>query len=198
MWCLFLFLICIICFAYKYIDESSTNEVIKKRELNAIVINEKIRIRKEDEDKIYDEFMHDESRYRVLNIISTDLTKIFGADWEIKINSRFSGLFYTPADIAFHVYCSSIGCIPSSHIFRYEIIGSKEIREYKIKALEIIEHNIQKFYPDLSMIFIPAKNYDISEQKMIYSDDVCGGSVLWMHDINHFDKNMKMHMKKLW
>lgn len=203
MWGIAIILIGGVYWTYKFMDEKIDEEIAQKYENNANEINRKIRATQDEEQYIKNSLKSSETRWKMLDSISDDLEKIYGADWMMFFtnDSNFEGeysMIYSSWGKAYHLLLSKIGKIPTIFSRTYQLggVGDKR-RHYIIEACRCIEKNIKIFYPDLRIMFVPGSRICGGNKQEFY-DEIYLGELYWEHNIPHRNKKWNPEIRRLW
>lgn len=188
---------------YKFIDEKANEEVAQKFQENADEINQKITASRAEEEYIKNVLKSNGSRWDALNSISSELRQIYGTEWKkyfidlSNFESEYT-MIYFPWGKAYHLLLSKSGKIPSLFAAKYQLGGVGDERmKYIIKTCQCIEKNIQLYYPELRILFVPGKQTYVKDGCKFYSE-LSMGSLHWEHNIPHRNKKWNPEIKSLW
>lgn len=203
MWGIAIILIGGIYWTYRVINEKTNEEVLERYRNNADEINNKIKATLDEEISIRKKLKDIGTRWIMLDSISDDLTKIYGSDWrtyfqdDSKFESEYSDI-YSSWGKAYHLSLSKIGKIPRLFAETYPLGGVGEERmQYIIKACRCIEKNINVFFPELKMMFVPGKVMSDVDTVRFY-DELYMGKIYWKHNIPPRHKRWTPEIKALW
>lgn len=189
---------------YKYIDEKTNKEIAQKYRNNADAINKRITASADEEYFIKRSLKNEETRWEMLNSISHELNEIYGYDWrryfqeDSKFESDYTMISF-PWGKAYHLLLSKRGKIPSLFASMYQLGGvGNEGMEYIIRTCEYIEKNINSFYPELKMVFVPGRDISTEGTDHRFYEELYLGRLYWEHNLPQRNKNWNPPIKRLW
>lgn len=179
MWGIVIVLVGGIYWGYKYIDEKTNVEIAQKKENDAEEINKKINATHEEELFVKSLLKNEDTRWQTLDSISTELEDVYGVCWKklFQDDAKFEweiSTIYASWGKAYHLLLSKKGKIPRMFSKAYPLAGGVEKTDQTIRTCKHIEKNIQTYYPEIRMMFVPGHSI-ASSQENEYYDDLCRG-----------------------
>lgn len=151
--------------------------------------------------EIFQTLEDSERRWNLLNIISEDLKEVFGDSWKEELNScefaRQTDMRIQPWGIVYHIILSKKGAIDTL-VGRYNLDFVSEFQRNRIiKAGKVLERNIRKRYPQLSLVFCPQTDFVKRGRKVevVHRPEIALGTLCWSH---HIGDMAKAGCRRLW
>lgn len=183
----------------KCINEKHKKNVYENRRCKASAITNMIRATAEQEEYIKKELLAN-SRFEFLKSISSELSEVYGDNWSeyfvdiSEFDIQYQHIEY-PWGAAFHILLAKQGIKPRMFSTFYSLIGDESITARKIKVCELIEKNIQKYHPELKMVFVPGNEFCPNET---YHKELCNGKIWWEHEVTFSNSKYNLPVQRLW
>lgn len=202
MWGIVIVLVGGIYWGYKYIDEKTNAEIAQKKENDAAEINKKINATLEGELFVKSLLKNEDTRWQTLDSISAELEDVYGVCWRkhFQDDAKFEweiSTIYASWGKAYHLLLSKRGKIPRMFSKTYPLAGGGEKTDQTVRICKHIEKNIQTYYPELRMMFVPGHGISSSYENEYY-DDLCRGQLYWEHNIPPRNKKWNPNIRQLW